>query len=92
MYVCMCVYIYIYAYIHIYIYIYIYRERDRYTHVLDIYITGECFILTLWVQHLRPRRFAALRPKQRCARKSVHMAHFQFGSFLIGLVSNWAQF
>ena len=22
----------------------------------------------------------------------VHMAHFQLGSFLIGLVSNWAQF
>ena len=22
----------------------------------------------------------------------VHMAHFQVGSFLIGLVSNWAQF
>ena len=22
----------------------------------------------------------------------LHMAHFQLGSFLIGLVSNWAQF
>ena len=22
----------------------------------------------------------------------VHMAHFQLGSFVIGLVSNWAQF
>ena len=24
--------------------------------------------------------------------KSAHMAHFQLGSFLIGLVSNWARF
>ena len=25
-------------------------------------------------------------------RLGVHMAHFQLGSFLIGLVSNWARF
>ena len=31
-------------------------------------------------------------PDTRIGRIRIHMAHFQVGSFLIGLVSNWAQF
>ena len=81
----MCIiYIYIYIYIHIHMYVYIYVYIYTYIH---IYV----------YKHIPPteedvRVWQALLLAVVYEGNSTHMAPFQLGSFLIGLVSNWARF
>ena len=95
----MCVkHIYIYIYIHTPIYnICIQRERER-----EMYT---CARMRVTVQHdarymhmicsqrVRAYFYVHLPPcaYMSCEMYAVHMAHFQLGSVLIKLVSNWAQ-
>ena len=74
----MYIYIYIYIYMYIYIYIYIYIYNLRYFRDCTPEISIDIRTIS---QCVDGTGFARLR-----------MAHFRLGSFLIWLVSNWAQF
>ena len=64
-----------------YVHMYIYRERERFNKQTYIYIYIYAHVYGVKSQHAvdsSPSRFL------------VHMADFKSGSFVIGLVSNWA--
>ena len=55
-----------------------------------IVFTTSQLILEPWQRHQQQHESLPLQ-LTTIKHNYVHMAHFQLGSFLIGLVSNWAQ-
>ena len=74
--------------IHIYIYICIHMQTSSIYMCVYIYIY-------IYEQDDIPRELSCVQTDARSydlTTVPVHMAHFQLGSFLSGLVSNWARF